>query len=65
MCIRDSVIPEHGPAMHNPMRVVANGDGAELVFTLFQRDGMSDDEMARDAAMVSRDLATLKALLEG
>jgi hypothetical protein len=50
--------------MHNPMRVVANGDGAEVVFTLFQRDGMSDDEMARDAAMVSRDLAALKALLE-
>ena len=60
-----AVIPEHGPAMHNPMRVVANGDGAEIVFTLFQRDGMSDDEMARDAAMVSRDLAALKALLEG
>ena len=47
------------------VRVVVNGDGAEIVFTLFQRDGMSDDEMARDAAMVSRDLAALKALLEG
>jgi hypothetical protein len=35
------------------------------VFTLFQRDGMSDDEMARDAAMVTRDLTALKALLEG
>ncbi|QEL23325.1 SRPBCC family protein [Bosea sp. F3-2] len=59
-----AVIPEHGPAMHNPMRVVANGDGAEVVFTLFQRDGMSDDEMAADAGMIARDLAALKALLE-
>jgi hypothetical protein len=47
------------------MRVVANGDGAEVVFTLFQREGMSDDETARDAAMVARDLKALKLLLEG
>lgn len=58
-----AVIPEHGPPMHNPLRVLANGRGAEVVFTLFQRD-MSDDEMARDAGMVGRDLAVLKALLE-
>lgn len=59
-----AVIPEHAPAMHNPMRVVANGTGAEVVFTLFQRAGMSDDEVARDATMVIRDLKALKALLE-
>ena len=60
-----AVIPETGAAMHNPMRVVANGSGAEVVFTLFRREGMSDDEMARDAGMIMRDLAALKALLEG
>lgn len=59
-----AVIPDQGTAMHNPMRVVPNGDGAEVVFTLFQRDGMSDDEMAADAGMIARDLAALKALLE-
>jgi len=59
-----AVIPDNGKAMHNPMRVMANGEGSEVVFTLFQRD-MSDDEMARDAGMVARDLAALKALLEG
>ena len=59
-----AVIPEQGEAMHNPMRVMANGRGSEIVFTLFRR-GMSDDEMARDAGMVARDLAELKALLEG
>lgn len=58
-----AVIPADGPAMHNPMRVMANGSGCEVVFTLFQR-GMTDDEMARDAGMVTRDLAALKALLE-
>jgi hypothetical protein len=60
-----AVIPDNGAPMHNPMRVVANGDGAEVIFTLFQRTGMSDDEMAADAAMIARDLAALKALLEG
>ncbi len=60
-----AVLPEHGPLMHNPMRVVANGGGAEVIFTLFQREGMSDDEMAADAGMIARDLAALKALLEG
>ncbi len=58
-----TLMPADGPAMHNPMRVMPNGSGSEVVFTLFQRD-MSDQEMARDAAMVTRDLATLKALLE-
>jgi hypothetical protein len=49
--------------MTNPLRVLADGSGSEVVFTLFQRD-MTDDEMARDAGMVARDLAALKALLE-
>ncbi len=58
-----TVIPPEAPAMLNPMRVLANGSDSEVVFTLFQRE-MSDEEMARDAAAVTRDLATLKALLE-
>lgn len=59
-----AVIPDGGPAMHNPMRVVANGSGAEVVFTLFRRPEMSDDEFAQDAAMITRDLTALKTLLE-
>lgn len=58
-----TLVPPEGPAMHNPMRVMPNGAGSEVVFTVFQRD-MSDEEMARDATMVARDLAALKALLE-
>lgn len=59
-----TVIPEDGPAMHNPMRVFANGDGSEVVFSLFQRPGMSDAEFARDVEWVSRDLQALKTHLE-
>jgi hypothetical protein len=58
-----TVILPDGTAMTNPLRVLANGSGSEVVFTLFQRD-MTDDEMARDAGMIARDLAALKALLE-
>jgi hypothetical protein len=54
-----------GETVHNPMRVVPNGDGSEFVFTLFRRPGMSDVELAGGRAAVERDLRTLKGLLEG
>ena len=60
-----TVVPAHGEAMRNPMRVFANGDGSEVVFSLFRRPGMSEAEFARDADWVLRDLMALKALLEG
>ncbi|GAB4070022.1 SRPBCC family protein [Ancylobacter sonchi] len=60
-----TLIPERGAPMHNPMRVVANGDGCEVIFTLYQRDGMDAAEFAADADWVRRDLARLKALMEG
>ena len=53
-----------GEAVHNPMRVMPNGSGCELSFTLFQRDGMDADAFERDAAAVAADLRTLKTLLE-
>jgi uncharacterized protein YndB with AHSA1/START domain len=59
-----AVVPDNGEPMHNPMRVIANRDGSEVVFTLFQRPGMSDEEFGRDAEWVTRDLNALKALLE-
>ena len=48
-----------------PIRVLANGDGSEVLFTLFQTPGMDDATFARDADWVARDLDTLKRLLEG
>ena len=53
-----------GETVHNPMRVVPNARGSELVFTLFRRPGTSDADFEADAAAVSRDLAALKALVE-
>jgi hypothetical protein len=53
-----------GEVVYNPMRVVANGDGSEVSFTLFRLPAMTDEQFAADAATVERDLNTLKALLE-
>lgn len=47
-----------------PLRVIPNGDGAEVVFTLFRLPGVSDDEYERDAEAVRADLRTLRQLLE-
>ncbi|MCA9070771.1 MAG: hypothetical protein KDA84_17695, partial [Planctomycetaceae bacterium] len=45
-----------GQSILNPMRVVANGEGSELMFTLFQLPGMSDEQFAKDTGMVEADL---------
>lgn len=47
-----------------PLRIVANGAGCTVIFTLFRLAGMTDAELERDAAAVGEDLARLKALLE-
>ncbi|MFI5011057.1 MAG: SRPBCC family protein [Hyphomicrobiales bacterium] len=54
-----------GVVIHVPMRVVANAQGAEVLFTLFRTPDMTDEKFAEDAAWVERDLAALKTLLEG
>lgn len=54
-----------GQAILNPMRVVANGEGSEVTFTLFQLPDMSAEQFAKDAEMVEADLRSLKAVLEG
>lgn len=53
-----------GETIQCPLRVVANGDGAEVTFTLFRRTGVDQAAFEADAAWVARDLAALKALLE-
>lgn len=58
------VSPAPGVQVFNPMRVVPNGDGSEVIFTLFQPPEVSDSRFAEDAAMVERDLGTLKRVLE-
>lgn len=59
----DVTLP-NGIVIHNPLRVLKNHDGAEVVFTLIQQIGMSDENFEADAAMVEKDLRTLKKMLE-
>lgn len=59
----DVTLPS-GETVHNPLRVIADGAGSEVVFTLRRRPGMTDTEFQRDADMVAADLRRLKQLLE-
>lgn len=58
------VSPAPGVEIYVPVRVVANGAGSEVLFTLFRQPEMSVAEFERDAALVQQDLAALKQLLE-
>jgi hypothetical protein len=53
-----------GQTFNNPMRVLAHGDGCEVVFTLRRLPGVSDEDFERDASAVAADLARLKRVLE-
>ncbi len=58
------VILESGEKFHNPMRVVPNGEGSEVIFTLFRQPDMTDEKFEADAQWVEKDLTALKSLLE-
>jgi hypothetical protein len=47
-----------------PMRVVANEEGTELIYTFFQRPGMSEEQLDSTIEWIRTDLMTLKSLLE-
>jgi hypothetical protein len=53
-----------GPEVHVPMRVVRNGDEAEVLLTLFRQPGMSDAKFLADIEWVRRDLSALRAMAE-
>ncbi|MFJ4713313.1 SRPBCC family protein [Streptomyces sp. NPDC088785] len=60
----DVTLPS-GETVHNPVRVIADGDGSEVVFTLRRRPGTSDADFERDADTVAADLDRLRTLVEG
>ena len=65
MCRADRIAQgRDGQTFNNPMRVVPNGAGSLVTFTLFRQDGMSDAEFERDAGMVESDLQALKRVVE-
>ena len=59
-----TVFTEDGRETRNAMRIVANGTGAEVMFTLLRTPGMTRELFGADAAAVERDLKFLKTMLE-
>ncbi|SDS91445.1 SRPBCC family protein [Actinoplanes derwentensis] len=55
---------ESGETFYNPVRVIPDGDGCEVVFTVRRAPATSDEDFERDVRAVSSDLAGLKRLLE-
>jgi uncharacterized protein YndB with AHSA1/START domain len=53
-----------GQKLTNYMRVIPNGEGSEVLFTLFQQEGMTEQQFEEDAALVLSDLQTLRRILE-
>ncbi|HEY5933045.1 MAG TPA: SRPBCC family protein [Kofleriaceae bacterium] len=54
-----------GETVHNPMRVLPNAHGSEVVFSVFRRPEVDDKKFRADTDAVKRDLQALKALVEG
>ena len=59
----DVTLPS-GETVHNPVRVLPDDPGCEVVFTLRRRPGMTGADFERDADTVTADLARLRDLLE-
>jgi len=53
-----------GETVSNPMRVMPNADGCDVVFTVCRRAGMGVEEFAADKDAVAADLATLRDLMQ-
>lgn len=54
----------YDPEIYIPIRVLENGEGSEILFTLFRLPGMTDERYEQDRQAVQKDLDTLKKLLE-
>jgi hypothetical protein len=59
-----TVIRPSGQRVYVPMRLIVNGNGCELLFTLYREPNMSDVQFSSDAGFVQRDLDGLKKLVE-
>jgi hypothetical protein len=58
----DVTLPD-GQTFHNPLRVLKNDAGSEVVFTLYRRPGVADEAYENDAATITADLERLAAAL--
>ncbi|MCG6167674.1 SRPBCC family protein [Leptospira sp. FAT2] len=59
-----TVILNETDRIANPLRILPNGEGSEILFTLFKTPNMTQEKFEEDAAWVKKDLNELKALLE-
>jgi hypothetical protein len=59
-----TVTLESGLTVQNPIRVIANGKGSTVMFTLMRQPGVSEQKFESDAAWVQKDLEGLKMILE-
>lgn len=53
-----------GQSVRNVLRVVPNGDGAEVIFMVLHLPGTTDDAFRADCEHVQKDLHMLKTILE-
>ncbi len=58
------VRPTGWPELFVPMRVVPNGRGSEVLFTIFRQLHMSAEDYANDMRLVAQDIRSLKRLME-
>ncbi|WP_439618939.1 SRPBCC family protein [Shinella sp.] len=54
----------NGLVVENALRIVPNGDGCEVMFTLLRQPDMDDAAFESDAAHVTRDLEALAKLMK-
>jgi hypothetical protein len=59
-----TVVLGSGAEVFVPMRLVPNGEGCELMLTVFRQPEMTDARFDADIAWVERDLQAVKALIE-
>lgn len=53
-----------GETVHIPMRIIRNGEGSQVMLTLYRQPGMDDEKFAADAKWINKDLVALKKLVE-
>jgi hypothetical protein len=58
----DVTLPD-GKTFHNPLRVLKNDEGSEVVFTLYRLANVTDEAYEKDAATIVADLDRLAAAL--
>ena len=51
-------------AVTTPMRLIANDEGCEIIYTQLQRPGMTEEAFASEVEWVTSDFEALRSLLE-